>query len=74
MSRYPADDPLALLRDHTMVGEMGRLNEVAVGRITIERRAARNKRRYGRSVRGNGRSERNFGGGSGGRWDARFFF
>ena len=38
MSRDPTHDPVTLLRDDAMVGEMGRLDEIAVGGIAIKRR------------------------------------
>jgi hypothetical protein len=50
MTRYPADDPVADFGDNALVGKVRTLDEIAVSRIAIERRATRDERRDRRTV------------------------
>src|SRR3546814_10001324 len=52
---HPTDDPAPRFRDDAMVGEMRALDQVAIGGIAIERRAARDQRGDRRPVTGVGR-------------------
>ncbi len=61
VSRNPTRHGAIAFGDHAAVGEMRALQQVAVGRIGVERWTLRDQRRDGRAVQCNGLAEQEFG-------------